>query len=117
MLLDLERWRLQNMTNTLEWWARRLRDYSGQGLFNFVLHQFGVHSISKQWNCYGLGLAKYAANLGPLQIWQARILHYAGPSKPWNQIGEIPWRQRLMLQLGQFYYSRFTPKRTCHFAD
>eukprot|EP00123_Amoebidium_parasiticum_P017805 comp23993_c0_seq4/m.42670 comp23993_c0_seq4/g.42670 ORF comp23993_c0_seq4/g.42670 comp23993_c0_seq4/m.42670 type:complete len:885 (-) comp23993_c0_seq4:222-2876(-) len=84
-VVDLARWREQRLTEEAEFWMRettrqKLWDYGSQPVMYMCCHGRTL-TLDWRWNVDGLGWNTLPAN----RIAEARILHWSGKSKPWDE--------------------------------
>lgn len=82
LLLDLQRWREENFTASLEQWVHRFGGIDGDQLALNLEFNDKYHPLDWHWNFETLGWM-------PWQIpdncaSEGKILHWSGPHKPWN---------------------------------
>lgn len=101
MLVDVERWRKQHLTEKLGSWAARVGAASDdQLLLNIEFQKSGaIDELPAKWNYFrvrptGWPMYGWSGELPPDHVLcQARVLHWTGP-KPWN----IPSMSSLWMQ-------------------
>lgn len=100
LLIDLTRWRQQNLTAEAEWWMARhaaapdgLWALGSQPPLHLALHGRWA-ALPPSWNLDGLGRI---GNLRPAALGAAKLLHWTGKHKPWLPDGMYVslWRRHV----------------------
>lgn len=100
LLIDLQRWRRQNLTADSAWWmaqhaaaADGLWALGSQPPLHLALHKRWA-ALPASWNLDGLGRV---GNLSPAQLRAAKLLHWTGKKKPWLPDGMYvaQWRRHV----------------------
>ncbi|KAG6385681.1 hypothetical protein SASPL_154517 [Salvia splendens] len=86
-IVDLNKWRKQNITDVYHKWQNLNRDRLlwklgtlPPGLITFQNH---THALERSWHVLGLG---YNPNIPQKDIERAAVIHYNGNLKPWLEI-------------------------------
>lgn len=100
LLIDLARWRQQNLTAEAEWWMAQhaaapdgLWALGSQPPLHLALHGRWA-ALPPSWNLDGLGRV---GNLKPAALRAAKLLHWTGKHKPWLPGGMyvVQWRRHV----------------------
>jgi len=84
LLMDLRRWRSENVTGSVEQWMQRTQVVEDQLLLNLAFQpgEGGYDEIGAEWNTCNLGCG---AIRGPKTLSAAKILHWSCMWKPWTK--------------------------------
>lgn len=97
--LDLDSWRRRGIAASLLQWGEVLESSDDQLFLNLEFQfKHGFDKLDPKWNLYNIGRRGEEAKILRLAR-RAKILHWAGPRKPWRK----PWRDR---GVGSFYRRR-----------
>ena len=90
LLVDLDAWRVANLTREAEWWMDQhaksregLWALGSQPILHLMLHGRWA-ALPELWNLDGLGRVP---NIAPATLRTARSLHWTGRRKPWRKDG------------------------------
>ncbi|CAA0810457.1 Probable galacturonosyltransferase-like 4 [Striga hermonthica] len=90
MVIDLEKWRANRLTQKLEHWMRvqkRHRIYNLGSLPPFLLVFAGdVEAVEHRWNQHGLGGDNVEGQCRDLHPGLVSLLHWSGKGKPWLRL-------------------------------
>ena len=93
LLFDLDKWRSDVSTESLERWIELFSGYDFDQLALNLEFQGSFDVLSWEWNVLGLGW--FPSNIPQSCVDRARILHWNGPFKPWSPHSNWSLRRNL----------------------
>lgn len=109
LLLDLQRWRRDNITKALESWQNKTTLVDDQAILNMEFLSRGIDKLDLTWNVFNLGCKSYRY---PQEVMDtAQILHWSGGHKPWERWinGKGDWGRASYIE----YWNPVKPRKTC----